>query len=129
MSHFYCIIENARCRVRLGIHEHEKQGPQDILVSVRLSFPFSALSHIRHIDDTVNYEPLRDVIRSWAQRPHVALIENLLDELVTRCFDDERVQHVKATIRKTTIFEEVEEIGVGVECSRQDWQALTLRRE
>ncbi len=129
MSHFYCLIENARCRVRLGIHEHEKLGPQDILVSVRLSFPFSALRRIRQIDDTVDYEPLRDFIRSWADRPHVGLIEDLLDELVTRCFADERVAHVQASIRKTTIFAEVEEIGVGVESSRQDWQALALRRE
>ncbi len=129
MSHFYCIIENARCRVRLGIHDHEKHGPQEILVSVRLSFPFTALRRIRHIDDTVNYEPLRDFIRSWAHRPHVPLIEDLLDELVTRCFDDERVEHVQATIRKTTIFEEVQEIGVGVESTRQDWQTLMLRRE
>ena len=128
MSHYHCIIQNAHCAVRLGIHEFEKEGPQNILVSLKLSFPFSALQRIRHIGDTVDYEPLRNFIQSWSERPHVALIEDLLDELVSHCFDDPRVEHVEATIRKTTIFEEVEEIGVGVVTSRQDWYALTARR-
>ncbi len=129
MSHYHCIIHNAHCAVRLGIHEFEREGPQNILVSLKLSFPFSALQRIRHIGDTVDYEPLRNFIQSWSERPHVALIEDLLDELVSHCFDDPRVEHVDATIRKTTIFEEVEEIGVGIVTSRQDWYDLTARRE
>ncbi|MDE2259395.1 MAG: dihydroneopterin aldolase [Betaproteobacteria bacterium] len=128
MSQYYCIIQNAHCAVRLGIHEFEKEGPQNILVSVKLSFPFSALQRIRHIGDTVDYEPLRNFIQSWSERPHIPLIEDLLDELVGHCFDDPRVDHVEATIRKTTIFDEVEEIGVGIDTSRQDWYALIARR-
>ena len=129
MSRYYCIIQNAHCSVRLGIHDFEKNGPQDILVSVKLSFPFSALQRIRHIGDTVDYEPLRNFIQSWSERPHVPLIEDLLDELVSHCFDDPRVDHVEASIRKTTIFDEVEEIGVGIVTSRRDWLELRGRRE
>lgn len=129
MSRYHCVITNARCAVRLGIHDFEKGGPQPILVSVKFSFPFNVMNRIRHIGDTVDYEPLRDLIRSWAERPHVGLIENLLDELVARCFDDPRVDYVEASIRKTDIFEEVDEIGVGVTTSRNDWEQLCARRE
>ncbi|NDU85925.1 MAG: dihydroneopterin aldolase [Ferrovum sp.] len=129
MSHYHCVITDARCQVRLGIHEFERHAPQDILVSVKLFFPFRSVGHIRHIGDTVDYEPLRNFIHSWGERPHVPLIEGLLDELVTVSFSDPRVDRVKASIRKTAIFEEIEEIGVGLDTTRSEWDILCQRRD
>lgn len=129
MSHYHCVITNARVQVRLGIYDFEKITPQPIVVSVRLSIPFSALPRIKTIRDTVDYEPLRNFIRAWEQRPHVELIETLLHELVDFCFEDPRVDAVEASIRKSAIFEEVEEVGVGVTTSRHDWRELQKSRE
>jgi dihydroneopterin aldolase len=129
MSRYRCILQNAHCAVRLGIHDFEKAGPQDVLVTVKLSVPFSALRRIRSIGDTVDYEPVRNFIQSWSERPHVLLIEDLLHELVDHCFEDPRVDHVEASIRKTAIFSEVEEVGVEITTSRQDWEVLKACRE
>jgi dihydroneopterin aldolase len=129
MSHYHCVLTNARIQVRLGIYDFEKIEPQPIVVSVRLSIPFSALPKIKSIRDTVDYEPIRNFIRAWEQRPHVDLIETLLHELVGFCFEDARVEQVEASIRKSAIFDEVEEVGVGITTRRQDWLELAKSRE
>jgi dihydroneopterin aldolase len=129
MSHYQCVLTNARIQVRLGIYDFEKIEPQPIVVSVRLSIPFSALPKIKSIRDTVDYEPIRNFIRAWEQRPHVDLIETLLHELVGFCFEDARVEQVEASIRKSAIFDEVEEVGVGITTRRQDWLELAKSRE
>jgi dihydroneopterin aldolase len=129
MSHYQCVLTNARIQVRLGIYDFEKLEPQPIVVSVRLSIPFSALPKIKSIRDTVDYEPLRNFIRAWEQRSHVDLIETLLHELVSFCFEDARVEQVEASIRKSAIFDEVEEVGVGITTHRQDWLELSKSRE
>jgi dihydroneopterin aldolase len=129
MSHYHCALTNARIQVRLGIYDFEKLEPQPIVVSVRLSIPFSALPKIKSIRDTVDYEPIRNFIRAWEQRPHVDLIETLLHELVSFCFEDVRVEQVEASIRKSAIFDEVEEVGVGITTNRQDWLELAKSRE
>jgi dihydroneopterin aldolase len=129
MSHYHCLLQNARVEVRLGIYDFEKIKPQPIRVSVRLAMPFAAMRSIKTIKDTVDYEPLRNFIRAWEQRSHVELIETLLHELVDFCFEDERVDQVEASIRKTAIFEEVEEVGVGISTQRNHWLELRKSRE
>jgi dihydroneopterin aldolase len=129
MSHYHCVLTNARIQVRLGIYDFEKLEPQPIVVSVRLSIPFAALPKIKNIRDTVDYEPIRNFIHGWEKRSHVDLIETLLHELVSFCFEDARVEQVEASIRKSAIFDEVEEVGVGITTDRQDWLELAKSRE
>jgi dihydroneopterin aldolase len=128
MSDYQCIVKNVRCAVRLGVYDFEKIAPQNVLVSVVLHIPFSAMRRIRSLNDTVDYEPIYRFIESWSARDHVELIENLLHELVDHCFADARVASVEASIRKTTIFDHADEVGVGLVTTRTDWSALTGQR-
>ena len=129
MSHYQCIVKNVRCAVRLGVYDFEKIAPQEVLVSVILHVPFGAMRRIRSLHDTVDYEPIYRFIESWAARDHVELIEDLLHELVGHCFDDARVASVEASIRKTTIFDYADEVGVGLVTTRADWAALIAQRD
>lgn len=129
MSHYHCLLQNARVQVRLGIYDFEKIEPQPIQVSVRLSIPLGAMRSIKTIKDTVDYEPIRNFIQAWEEREHVDLIETLLHELVDFCFEDARVERVEASIRKTAIFAEVEEVGVGLDTQRAHWIELRKSRE
>ncbi|KXW55647.1 dihydroneopterin aldolase [Ferrovum sp. PN-J185] len=129
MSHYICSIVDAHATVHLGVHAFEKTGPQDILVNVTLTIPFSVMRKIKHLSDTVDYEPIRDFIQSWSKREHVELIEHLLHDLVDFCFSDSRVAHVEASIKKTAVFSEVEAVGIGINTSRNDWQQLQGARE
>ncbi len=121
MSEFYALIQNAHVSVRIGIHDFEQLEPQPLLVTVQLWFPKPERRFIHSLQETVNYEPIRDLILGWATRPQIPYLEHLLTELVDAAFNDPRVTKVQARIRKTAIFAEVEEIGIGVESTRAEW--------
>ena len=123
MSEFYALIHNAHVSVRIGIHDFEQLEPQPLLVTVQLWFPKPSKRLIDQLQETVNYEPIRELIRSWAERPHTHYLEHLLTELLDASFMDPRVTKVQARIRKTAIFAEVEEIGIGVDSTRAEWLA------
>ncbi|HQT80991.1 MAG: hypothetical protein B7Z60_03520 [Ferrovum sp. 37-45-19] len=129
MSHYTCTIEDLHATVHLGVHAFEKTGPQDILVNVTLTIPFQAMRKIKQLSDTVDYEPIRDFIQGWSKKEHVELIEHLLHDLVDFCFNDQRVAHVAASIKKTAVFSEVDGVGIGVSTTRSDWQHLQGARE
>ena len=74
-----------------------------------LSRPLSAESPATIID----YDPIRDALKSWPSRPHTPLLETLLHELVELCFRDPRVAACRVSIMKPDIFNEA--AGAGVE--------------
>jgi 7,8-dihydroneopterin aldolase/epimerase/oxygenase len=107
--------------VRIGIHKHEQSSAQPVKISVELYnlAPYRPIG--RALDQVIDYDRVRNYVITWRDREQVALIEELLSELVDFCFGDERVDAVRASIVKTTIFRETREAGVEVFCTRESW--------
>lgn len=103
--------------VRLGLHpwERHRERPQRIVVNVELfahqDGPFSGGA-----ESVLDYDPIRDAVKAWRGRGHTDLIETLLEELVTLCFANRRVEACRVSIVKPDIFNET--AGAGVEVYR-----------
>ncbi|MCG2582990.1 dihydroneopterin aldolase [Massilia sp. TS11] len=123
-DHYKILLKNVAVNTGIGIHDHERQGPQKLLATVELTVPLETIGRARSIHDTVDYDPIRAHIVNWASQPHAELLEDLLWELVGVCFADPKVEHVSASVRKPDIFPETEEAGVVMNVRRATWQKM-----
>ncbi len=110
------ILSDIVTEVRLGLHPWERhpERPQRIVVNVEL---FAHQAGPPSADDgIIDYDAIRNALKSWPARDHVDLIETLLEELVALCFGDARVEACRVSIIKPDIFNEAG--GAGVEVYR-----------
>lgn len=110
------MVRDLVINIRLGVHAHERvpDKPQRIIVNVEM---FSdGRSHLEGegLASVVDYDPIHSAIQSWANRPHVLLIETLLEELIALCFRDERVRACKVSIVKPDIYDAAAAAGVEI---------------
>lgn len=110
------MVRDLVVQVRLGVHAHERvpDKPQRIIVNVEM---FSdGTSHLEGagLASVVDYDPIHATILSWEGRPHVLLIETLLEELIALCFKDERVRACRASIVKPDIYDAAAAAGVEI---------------
>lgn len=110
------MIRDLVTEVRLGVHpwETHSERPQRVVVNIDM---FADVSQPKaELSSVVDYDQIRDEIRNWPSRAHVALIETLLEELVALCFRDVRVRACRVSILKPDIYNEA--AGAGVETYR-----------
>lgn len=96
--------------VAIGLHPWERHAerPNRLVVDVEM---FATPG-----DGIVDYDPMRDLVRGWAGRPHVEWLETLAEELLTCCFADARVMAARVRLMKRDIFAEA--AGAGIEIFR-----------
>jgi dihydroneopterin aldolase len=83
---------------------------------------YAKLSHRRLAEfGYIDYDDLRSFLKGFPSRPHTPLLETLLDEIVDKCFADQRVDACHVSIMKLDIFNEVEAAGVEVYRTRANW--------
>ncbi len=111
------MIRDLVTEVRLGLHPWERhpEKPQRIVVNVELyAAPRSA--KYKDVSAVVDYDHIRNALKKWPRRKHTVFIETLLEELVTLCFKDKRVEACRVSIFKPDIYKEA--AGAGVEVYR-----------
>ncbi len=86
--------------VRLGVYPHERERAQRILVDVELwrrmdRFEGTSLA------ECLDYDRIhRWLVETWPTRPHTELLEQLAEDLITKCLEDPRVTWCRVRIRK-----------------------------
>lgn len=110
------MVRDLVIHIRLGVHAHERvpDKPQRIIVNVEM---FSdGRSHLEGegLASVVDYDPIHSAIQEWTNRPHVLLIETLLEELIELCFRDKRVRACKVSIVKPDIYDAAAAAGVEI---------------
>jgi dihydroneopterin aldolase len=106
--------------VPVGLHPWERhpERPNRILVSIEL-FGVWPLAHARPDGKRyIDYDRLRTVVVGWENRPHVDLLETLLEELAAAAFDDPNVDSCRVSVAKPDIFPETARAGVELTRSR-----------
>ncbi len=110
------MIRDLETHVRLGVHAHERypDKPQRIIVNVEMFA--DGRSHLKGegLASVIDYDPIHDAIGAWADRPHVLLIETLLEELIALCFRDARVRACRVSIVKPDIYDAAAAAGVEI---------------
>lgn len=99
--------------MRLGIHDFEKERPQSVSVSVRLTVDPEARQGEDDIADAVSYSDVAKHVRSLMAGPPIALVETFAERIAAGCMTDPRVTACWVRVCKNAIVPDSE--GVGVE--------------
>jgi len=108
-------LREAVLGANIGIHAFEKSGPQRLVLNVDLFVPL-ALSTPLHdrIDEVVDYDFVRQTIRSRIGRGHINLQETLVDDVARALLAHPAVRAVRVASEKPDVYEDVEAVGVEV---------------
>jgi 7,8-dihydroneopterin aldolase/epimerase/oxygenase len=122
-DHVAVALDDVVVNVRCGLHPWERfaQKPNRLAISVRLYAPLGGgrLSGAPIID----YDPVRDYIRSLEKADHIDLIETIVDGVTDVCFVDTRIEACLVRVRKLDIFPETAGAGLDVFRTRAQWSA------
>lgn len=120
-DHVIVRLKNVVVESSCGLHPWERHPERPNRLSINVTL-YAKLSHRRLAEfGYVDYDDLRNFLKSFPSRPHTPLLETLLDEIVDKCFADERVEACHVSIMKLDIFNEVEAAGVEVYRTRANW--------
>lgn len=116
-------ISDAVIQVGIGIHPHEKNRKQRLIVNCEIGFaptvwPVQTINHCYDYDALYSY-----LTETVANGPHIELIESLLHDIATFIFKDKRVTRVMVRLSKPDVLANT--YGVGVmfgPCSRDTWE-------
>jgi dihydroneopterin aldolase len=115
----HVFVRGLELQARLGVHAHEKAGPQRIVVHVDLAVrddgPDIGADQLSRV---VDYEQLVRAARAAVAGEHVLLVETLAETLATYALRDPRVERARVSIEKPDAFPDAAAVGVTVERNR-----------
>lgn len=114
-SYIRVVLRDIETEAQVGLHpwEQHPQRPTRLIVNVEMFAPIPRPLSAETPDSMLDYDPVRAALKAWPTRPHTALLETLLHELVELCFRNPRVSACRVSIMKPDIFNEA--AGAGVE--------------
>jgi dihydroneopterin aldolase len=102
-------LTGLRFDANLGILDHEKTGPQPIMVDAELNLgPQPLLPRDDDIGHVLDYRKVRKIIIEECTAEHVNLLESLIGKLAHRLMQLPGVLGVRVRIAKLEIFDDCE---------------------
>ena len=107
-------LRDVEVAVRCGLHPWERfaEHPNRLLVNVELTAPWPLPHAEPGADAYIDYDRIRRFIAGWRDRPHVDLLETLLEELAAFAFDDPNVESCRVSVAKPDVFADAAAAGV-----------------
>ena len=101
---------------QIGVHSHEKLGPQRIRVNVDLAVFEKDVDGIGdQLANVVCYEEVVSGIRALVAEGHVNLVETLAEQIAALCLEDRRVRVARVRVEKLDVFADATSVGVEIE--------------
>ena len=95
------LILDLSLRTVIGVHPHERKGPQELLLGLEIECDLGPASRSDALEDTLDYDALCGEITALAEKSRFQLIERMagaVADLVLRF--EGRVQAVTVTVDK-----------------------------
>jgi 7,8-dihydroneopterin aldolase/epimerase/oxygenase len=114
-SYIRVVLRDVETEARVGLHpwEQHPERPTRLIVNVEMFAPLNRPLSEEAPGSVLDYDPIREALKTWPARGHTPLLETLLHELVELCFRNPRVSACRVSIMKPDIFNEA--AGAGVE--------------
>ena len=71
------LFDAIECQCRIGAYDHERLGPQTVLIDIELEMTAESEPGRDHLEDTLNYDRVRDDVLQIAGSQHFDLQETL----------------------------------------------------
>ena len=102
-------------QAHIGIHDHELQDAQRLIIDVDLYVSFSGTSpKDDRIDEVVDYDFVRAVVHGRVAQGHINLQETLCDDILTHLLEHTGVMAARVSTRKPDVYPDCEAVGVEV---------------
>jgi dihydroneopterin aldolase len=112
------LIKDLKVETHVGLHKWEQhpERPTRLILNVEM---FAKLDKNTGHDkaNIVDYDMVRSAVKTWPTRKHTPLLETLVEEVISLCFENPRVAATRVSLVKPDIFNEAD--GVGVEIYRK----------
>jgi len=100
----------------IGVHQHEKLGPQRLRINVDLAVWEKDVDGIGdRLANVVCYEEVVSGIRALVMQGHVNLVETLAEQIAAFCLEDRRVRVARVRVEKLDVFADAASVGVEIE--------------
>lgn len=120
-DHVRVVIADAVVERRCGIHpwEQHPERPNRLRISVEMlaRLPAGPMQ-----DAYIDYDRIRAFLATFPSLPHTDLLETVVDEIVAKCFEDERIAACRVAVLKPDIFNEAAGAGIEVFRTRAGWE-------
>jgi dihydroneopterin aldolase len=80
--------------VRVGIHPHEKEGLQSVVVDVALWVPVRHAADSEKLEDAVDYDTIAELVRNLSRQRHYPLLESLCEKMAAALLEQPHVGRV-----------------------------------
>ena len=115
-SHVRVVLRDVEVQASVGLHPWERfrERPTRLIVNVEMLAAAAGPVDGGGAAGIIDYDRVRSFIVTWPARPHVDLLETLVEELVAECFKIEPVQACRVSVMKPDIFNDAAAVGVEV---------------
>ena len=109
------IIRDLLVKGILGIYEHERHQPQDILINLTLYTDIRAAGQSDDIADCIDYEKLAQQVQAKTINARRFTVEALATDIARLCLDTPGVQGVRVRVEKPGALQFTRAVGVEIE--------------
>jgi len=109
------IITNLRVHGIIGIHQHERETPQEILINATVYTDTHRAAQTDDIEDCVNYSTLARKLKAHAESAARYTVEALANDLAKLCLQEQGVERVILRVEKPDAVPSAQSVGVEVD--------------
>ena len=113
-------IKDLLVRGIIGIHEWEREKPQDILINITAITDTSRAAQSDNITDCVDYSALAKKVQAHAETSARFTVEALANDLARICLEQKGVQKVIVRVEKPGAVRFARSVGVEIERGRNE---------
>jgi FolB domain-containing protein len=111
-------VKNILVRGIIGIHDREREKPQDILITVDLYTADRKPNTLDVISECVDYSDVTKKIISHAENAKRFTVEALAEDIAQLCLEDPRVIKTTVRVEKPGAVRFTQSVGVEIERMR-----------
>jgi dihydroneopterin aldolase len=101
--------------INIGVHDFEKKAEQRVILNIDLYIPFALNTPTKDtLDEVLDYDFMRETIRTRAQKGHIHLQETLCDDIVAAMLAHPNVMAARVSTAKPDVYSDCHSVGVEV---------------
>ncbi len=107
-------IKDLRVTGIIGIHDYERNTPQEIVINISLSTDTRRAAETDDINDCVNYQTIAERVRVQAETSKRLTVEALAEDIARVCLETPGVERVVVRVEKTQALAYTGAVGVEI---------------
>jgi len=103
------IIKNLKLSAKFGYYPHEKIAEQPLIFNIKIYIDGN-LYQDNSLDEIIDYDQVIKIIKDILNEK-INFLETLSEKIISKIFNDQRINKINIRIEKTEAVEECESVG------------------